>query len=141
MPTPGKANIVPGLRYKDAEKAIEFLCKAFGYKKHLVVPGENAGEVLHAQLVLGDGMIMLGSTRDDDYSDKLKQPGDVGGVTQAAYVVVDDIEAHYERARVAGAEIAKELEAQDYGGALYTAVDPEGHVWNFGSYDPWVERG
>ncbi|NNL70413.1 MAG: glyoxalase, partial [Acidimicrobiia bacterium] len=46
--------------------------------------------------------------------------------------------AHAERARAAGAEIVMELEAQDYGGSEYAALDPEGNVWSFGSYDPWA---
>jgi uncharacterized glyoxalase superfamily protein PhnB len=138
MRTSGKSNIIPGVRYRDAAAAIEFLCTAFGFEKRLVVPGDD-GFVPHAQLTLGDGMIMLGTARDDEYGALISQPADVGGTTAAAYIVVDDIEPHYERAKAAGAEILIELTAQDYGGSAYTARDPEGHVWNFGSYDPWAD--
>jgi uncharacterized glyoxalase superfamily protein PhnB len=58
------ANIIPAMLYRDAAAAIEWLCRAFGFEKHLVVPGD-AGTIAHAQLVLGNGMIMLGSARDD----------------------------------------------------------------------------
>ena len=85
-------------------------------------------------------MIMLGSFREEGEYDRLvKLPRDAGGSTQAAYVVVEDIEAHYQNAVERGARIVYELADQDYGGKLYSALDPEGHLWNFGSYDPWAE--
>jgi uncharacterized glyoxalase superfamily protein PhnB len=59
-------------------------------------------------------------------------------VTQGIYVVVDDDDAHYARAKDAGAEIVIDIKTQDYGGRDYTARDLEGHVWTFGTYDPWV---
>ena len=133
--------IIPGMRYRDAPAAIEWLCRAFGFSRHLVVPDENGG-IAHAQLTLGNGMIMLGSYRDDGEYDRLvRLPQDAGGSTQAAYIVVDDIEDHYRRAVDAGARVVYELGEQDYGGKLYGAIDPEGHLWNFGSYDPWAETG
>lgn len=131
------ANIIPTLRYHDAPAAIEWLCRAFGFEKHLVVPDETGG-IAHAQLVLGPGMIMLGSARDDDFGKLQKPPRDVGGVgTQSAYVVVADVDAHHARATAAGARVAHPLEDKDYGGRGYSCLDPEGHLWSFGSYDPW----
>ena len=133
--------IIPGMRYRDAPAAIEWLCRAFGFSRHLVVPDENGG-IAHAQLTLGNGMIMLGSYRDDGEYDRLvRLPQDAGGSTQAAYIVVDDIEDHYRRAVDAGARVVCDLAEQDYGGKLYSALDPEGRLWNFGSYDPWAETG
>jgi uncharacterized glyoxalase superfamily protein PhnB len=117
--------------------AIEWLCKAFGFEKHLVVPGEN-GTVAHAQLSFGNGMIMLGSARDDEFGRRVKPPRETGGIgTQSAYVIVEDADAHHARAKAAGAEIVMEVEDQDYGGRLYSCLDPEGHLWSFGTYDPW----
>ena len=134
-------NIIPGMRYRDAPAAIEWLCRAFGFSRHLVAPDGDGG-IAHAQLVLGNGMIMLGSYRDEGEYDRLvKLPEDAGGSTQAAYIVVEDIEDHYQRAVGAGARVVYELAEQDYGGKLYSALDPEGHLWNFGSYDPWAETG
>ena len=129
-------NIIPTMRYRDAAAAIEWLCKAFGFEKHLVVPGDG-DTIAHAQLTFGNGMIMLGSARDDELGDAVEVPAEVGVVTQSPYVVVSDIDAHYERAKAEGAEIVYELADQDHGGRLYSACDPEGHLWNFGSYDPW----
>ena len=103
-----------------------------------MVPGPG-DTIAHAQLVLGDGMIMLGSVADDDYGQMVKTPQEARGNTQSAYVVVDEIDAHYQRAMAAGAEIVMEIADQEYGGRLYSAKDPEGYLWNFGSYDPWAE--
>jgi uncharacterized glyoxalase superfamily protein PhnB len=133
--------IIPALRYRDAAKAIDWLCHAFGFEKHLVVPGEG-GSIAHAQLLYGHGMIMLGSSgrHGGGYDELVKSPAEVGGVcTQGPYVIVADADAHAARARAAGAEIVMDVRDQDYGGRGYTCRDPEGHVWSFGTYDPWTE--
>jgi uncharacterized glyoxalase superfamily protein PhnB len=132
--------MMPALRYRDAPAAIDWLCRALGFQRHLVVPGETKGTVAHAQLSLGHGMIMLGPDGDDsDYGRLIRRPDEVGGYnTQSIYVLVPGIDAHYARAVKEGAEILMDLKPQDYGGKLYTCRDPEGHVWNFGSYDPWA---
>ncbi len=133
MPT----TIIPTMRYRDANAAIDWLCRAFGFEKNLVVPDDQGG-VAHAQLVLGEGMIMLGSRRDDDFGKLQKTPAEVGGVgTQSAYVIVADVDKHHARAVAAGARVAHPLEDKDYGGRGYSCLDPEGHLWSFGSYDPW----
>ena len=131
------SNIIPSMRYHDAPAAIEWLCEAFGFERHLVVPGEG-GSIAHAQLTLGSGMIMLGSARDDDFGCLVKTAREVGANTQIAYIVVEGIDEHYQRAKAQGAEIVMEIADQDYGGRLYLARDPEGCLWNFGSYDPWA---
>ncbi len=131
------SNIIPTVRYHDAPAAIQWLCEAFGFERHLVVPGED-GAIAHAQLTLGSGMIMLGSARDDDFGGMVKTAREVGANTQSAYIVVEEIDEHYQRAKARGAEIVMEIADQDYGGRLYSARDPEGYLWNFGSYDPWA---
>ena len=70
----GKSNIIPSVRYRDAPAAIEWLCNVFGFRRRLVVPGEN-GAIAHAQLALGNGMIMLGSAVDDEYGQLVSPPG------------------------------------------------------------------
>ena len=131
------ATIIPSLRYRDAPAAIDWLCKAFGFERHLVVPGE-AGTIDHAQLVFGNGMIMLGSARDDDFG-QLRKPLDAldAPVSKSAYIIVSDVDAHHARAVAAGAQVVMAPEDQHYGGRLYSCRDPEGNLWNFGSYDPW----
>ena len=140
MPTKGKASIIPTMRFHDAPRAIEWLCDAFGFEKHLVVSGEDETTIAHAQLTLGDSMIMLGSHRDDEFGKhQVAMPARTAPTTQSAYVIVDDCDRHHARAVAAGAEVVMPPEDQDYGGRLYTCRDLEGHVWSFGTYDPWQE--
>jgi uncharacterized glyoxalase superfamily protein PhnB len=86
-------------------------------------------------------MIMLGSVRENEFGQLLKQPAEVGGETQCAYLIVADADAHYARAKAAGARIVIDIKDEDYGGRGYTCRDPEGHIWNFGTYDPWESNG
>ncbi len=131
------ASIIPAMRYRNAAKAIEWLCGAFGFEKHMVVPGEN-GTIAHAQLIFGNGMIMLGSMHDNDFGKVVQPPKSPEFInTQSAYVVVKEIDQHYKKAVAAGADIIIDIEDADYGGRGYTCRDPEGVVWSFGSYDPW----
>ena len=134
--------IIPALRYRDAVAAIDFLCKGFGFEKHAVHMGEG-NTVAHAQLSFGGAMIMLGSAGNHgDYDTWVQPPRSPGVVvTQGIYVVVDDCDAHCARAMAAGATILRTPEDEDYGGRGYTCRDPEGNVWSFGTYDPWVEVG
>ncbi len=132
--------VIPAHRYENAPAAIEWLCRVLGFEKHLIVPGEG-GRIDHAQLILGNGMIMLGSeSRDNEYGKLVTIPKRTGGKpTGSTYIVVKDIDAHYERTRREGAEIVLPIADQDYGGRLYSCRDPEGYIWDFGSYDPWAE--
>jgi uncharacterized glyoxalase superfamily protein PhnB len=130
--------IIPTMRYRDAFAAIDWLCRAFGFEKHAVRSDAN-GIVQHAQLTYRGGMIMLSSLVDSAYSKMIKQPFDIGGCeTQAPYLIVPDADAHYATAKAAGAEILIEIKTESYGGRGYTCRDPEGHIWSFGTYDPWV---
>ena len=123
MPT-----VFPSLRYRDAKRAIAFLQEAFGFEAKMVVDGEN-DTIVHAELTYGpDGMVMLGTDRDDRYGSHVGQGW--------MYVVVEDADAHYAQAKAAGAEIVHELEDQDYGSRDYSARDFEGNLWSFGTYRP-----
>lgn len=131
------ATIIPTLRYRDGKAAIDWLCKAFGFTAQAVYEGEN-GTIAHAQLTLGNGMVMLGSA-ETEYSNLVASPKPGAPVTQGIYVVVKGVDAHYANAKANGAEIVIGIKDEDYGGRDYTARDPEGHLWTFGSYDPWGE--
>jgi uncharacterized glyoxalase superfamily protein PhnB len=111
-----------------------WLGRAFGFEKTLEVPGPD-GTVMHAEMSLGPVVIMPGSASADR---GMKSPRDLGGVNQSVYIYVADPKSHYERAKAAGAEITREYEEKDYGGAGYSARDLEGHEWSFGSYRPSV---
>ena len=130
--------VIPTIHYQDAPRAIEWLCKAFGFEQHLVVPAED-GTITHAQLTLGNAMIMLGSQNHHQYGKLLRIPKELNNFnTQAPYIVVESIDEHYQRALAAGAEMVLDIKDEDYGGRGYTCRDPEGHLWNFGSYNPWA---
>jgi uncharacterized glyoxalase superfamily protein PhnB len=116
--------ITPYLLYEDVDAALSFLSKAFGFKEVLRYTGEE-GYVNHAEMSLGDGTIYLG-----DPGEQYRNPGKVGE-TVDIYVLVDDVDAHCERAKAAGAEINDEPTDQVYGDRRYSARDPEGHGWFF----------
>jgi uncharacterized glyoxalase superfamily protein PhnB len=125
------------MSYRDAPAAIEWLCNAFGFDKQAVYPAED-GTIMHAQLTFGNGMIMCGTKKDTAFGRHIKQPDEIGGCeTQCAYVVVTDADALYARAKTAGAEILIDIKTEDYGGRGFTCRDLEGHIWTFGTYDPW----
>jgi uncharacterized glyoxalase superfamily protein PhnB len=134
-----RATVIPGLRYRDARAAIEFLCNAFGFEKHLVVDGPN-NTIAHAQLTFGNGMIMLGShPHEGEYGEWVRPPEPPALInTQGVYVVVSDPDVHCERAKSAGAKIVMPLADKAHGGRDYTARDIEGNIWTFGNYDPWA---
>ena len=125
--------IFPLLRYNDARAAINWLCAIFGFVELFSVPASGP-IVRHAQLKLGTNIIMLGSTREAEAD--LQSPQTLGAATQALSVYVPELDAHYEQARSAGAEITSPLEATDFGARQYSVRDPEGHLWVFGTYLP-----
>ena len=137
IPKNTKATVIATMRYRNAAAAIEWLCLVFGFEKHLVVPGEGT-VIEHAQLSFGNGMIMLGSVKDDEYGRVLKQPDEIGGAeTQSPYLIVNDADVVYAKAKAAGAKIVMEIKDEDYGGRGFSCRDLEGHLWNVGTYDPW----
>jgi uncharacterized glyoxalase superfamily protein PhnB len=142
MRTPRQGStVIPTLSYRDAPAMIDWLVRAFGFGKQAVYMDGDV--VLHAQLTFGSGMVMLGSaSKDGDWGKLMAQPDEIGGrSTHGVCVVVDDADAHYARAKAAGATIEIDIADQHYGGRGYAARDPEGYVWWFGSYDPWSESG
>jgi uncharacterized glyoxalase superfamily protein PhnB len=117
--------ITPYLLYREVDAALDFLTKAFAFREVLRYTGE-AGYVNHAEMQIGEGKIYLGDPGDD-----YRNPADLGQWTVGIYVLVDDVDAHCERARAAGAEITEEPTDQEYGERRYTARDLEGHRWFF----------
>ncbi len=134
-PNPGKQTIYPALRYSDAKAAIEWLKTALGFEENVVYPNDD-GSIAHAQLALNGNLIMLGSSRADAYG---KSPREAGVVTGTIYVALSDasaIDALYERAKNAGADIISDVHDTDYGSHEFGIRDPEGHPWSFGTYAP-----
>ena len=131
------SSIIPGLVYNDAPAAIEWLCKAFGFKKHLVVL--DNGVVHHAELTLGKAMVMLGSVKNGNaYSKLVRSPKELEFQSQSPYLVVDDPDSIYASAKRNCAHMVIDISDKDHGGRDFTCADLEGHLWSFGSYDPWA---
>ena len=129
---------MPAVRYRDAPAAIDWLCTALGFRKHRIVADD--GQLLHAHLTLGNAMIAVLPIRDTELDRLMKQPDEVGGAeTQTCYLFVPDADEHYRAAKDAGAEILLDLDDDGHGGRGYVCRDLEGHIWNFGTYDPWGE--
>ncbi len=142
LPLDTTSTITPALRYRDANAAIAWLVRAFGFVEKAVYRDEG-GCVVHAQLTFGNGMVMLSEAsrgHDDEWARLIAQPEEIGGrETQCCCVAVADPDAHYANAVANGAKIIYAIADQDYGGRGYGCADPEGHIWWFGSYDPWAE--
>ena len=134
--------IIPTIRYKDCPAAIHWLKRAFSFEEHFIVLGEG-GAILHAQLTSGESMIMLGSAHDDDDFGRLHAvPSEVAGKNTASfYMVVEDADKHCATARGQGAVIISDVRDEEYGGRGYTCKDLEGHIWSFGTYNPWSTPG
>jgi uncharacterized glyoxalase superfamily protein PhnB len=129
---PGWPRISSAVWYQDPAKAIEWLCNAFGFEVRLKVEADD-GSIAHSELVFGEGVIMLGGKKQDHR----QSPRAIGGAnTQSMMVYVDDVEAHFKRAREAGAKILSEPATSDHGEEYwsdrgYEAEDLDGHHWWF----------
>jgi uncharacterized glyoxalase superfamily protein PhnB len=116
--------ITPYLLYEDCAGALDWLSKAFGFNERLRFT-DDEGNVTHAEMELGGGSVMMG-----DPGSRYRNPSQVG-VTVGIHVYVDDVDAHFERAKAADAAIDEEPTDQEYGDRRYSAKDPEGHQWYF----------
>lgn len=129
-------SIYPTVLYGDAKAAIRTLTEAFGFRQESLYEDED-GQVLHAELSYGNGMVMLGSRgREGVFAQAMAKAGPMG-----VYVVVDDPDAHHARAVEHGVEILMPLTDQPYGSRDYMARDGEGNVWSFGTYAPGAAPG
>jgi uncharacterized glyoxalase superfamily protein PhnB len=129
MPNPpdGYPRISPYLNYEDTEAMLPWLTLAFGMAERHRQTGPD-GKVSHAEMMLHEGVVMMGSPGGD-----FQNPKHLGQVTQSLYVYIDELDAHCAKARAAGAVIFEEPTDQPYGDRRYGARDPEGHHWYFAS--------
>jgi uncharacterized glyoxalase superfamily protein PhnB len=119
-------SIVPYLLYEDCDAALDFLHRMFGFEEKLRSLAPDGKTVWHAEMSLGDAVIFMGHP-GDEYKNPRK-----AGETAGFYVTLDDdVDAHYARAKAAGADITEEPTDQEYGDRRYSAKDPEGHPWYF----------
>lgn len=129
-------SIVPTLRYRDVAAAIDWLCNAFGFERQLVVDDADGG-VRYAELTFGTGMVMVGPVEGAGTDATDAPPAESGAETQVCYLFVADAAGHCARAKAAGAEIVLDIDDEESRGRGYSCRDPEGHVWTFGTYNPW----
>lgn len=128
-PIPEGPRITPYLLYEDVAAALEWLTRAFGFEEYGERFTTPEGKVTHAAMKLGDGVVMMGCP-----GPAYRNPKRLGQATQHLYVYVEDVDAHFERARAAGAGILQEPKDQFYGDRTYGASDPEGHSWYFSQH-------
>ncbi len=126
-----RSTVIPGLHYRNATEAIDWLCRVFGFHKHAIHAGPG-NTVMHAELTLGGGMLMLGSARENAAAG---QP-----ISHGISLVVTDADAVYARAVAASAGILQPVQDKPQGGRGFTCRDGEGHVWHVGTYDPWAQK-
>ncbi len=127
-PPDGMAQVIPYLYYEDAGPAVEFMEKAFGFKIESALRSPDDERVLHAQVRTGSGVIWVGPGMEPFGT---RGTTDADFVSTMIYVFVDDVKAHYERAKSAGAQIRAELHVHFGGNRQYTASDPGGQRWTF----------
>jgi uncharacterized glyoxalase superfamily protein PhnB len=114
----------PYLFYADGAAALAFLTSAFGFTERMRTDGPDGG-VGHAEVELGDSVVMLGCPPD------FKTPAQLGSITAGVYVHVDDVDAHHAHAKASGANVQDPPTDQPYGVRSYGVLDPEGHQWWF----------
>lgn len=141
MSAQNNSTAIPCVRYRDAHAAIEWLTRAFGFKKKAAYPGPD-NTIAHAEMTTGGGgMIMLGSIdNQSEYGKMIAHPDEIGmRETNGLYLIVPDADATYATAQAAGATMVLEISDKDYGGRGFTCRDLEGHLWSIGTYDPWEQ--
>ena len=127
----------PAVFYQNPSAALDWLEKAFGFKRSMVI-ADAQGNLAHAEMKFGDGLIMIGSEWADFTASALSTGGKN---TQTVHVHLrEDVDAHCARARAAGAVIVREPQDEFYGDRVYMAKDPEGHVWSFAMNLRYVSR-
>jgi PhnB protein len=122
---PTRTQIIPYIFYRDVGAALDWLVRAFGFTETMRVGTPRGG--FHGEMEFDGQVVMMGQGSADL---RMISALDANGATQGVFIYLDGVDAHYERARAAGAEIEKPPEDLPYGRS-YTARDPEGHPWFF----------
>ena len=123
--------ITPHLFYDDVAAAIDWLVEAFGFTVRLRMTDKD-GAIVHGDLEMAESLVMVGLASEGAGRESPQSLG--GKVSQRLYVFVDDVDAHYMRARDAGAKVMSEPKEQFYGDRVYEAEDLEGHRWKFAQH-------
>ena len=121
----------PYFVYQDAEAAIEWLTKAFGFEKTQAYPGPDR-KIMHAEMRFGGSVVMLGPATDE----QRKQKPWSNPAGRGIYIYVDDLDEHFKRAKAGGAKVVFEPEDTGWGGKRFRVLDLDGYEWSFGTYKP-----
>ena len=121
----------PYFSYRDANAALEWLESAFGFERVVAYPDEN-GSIVHAEMRFDGGALMMGTGEPPQVLD----PGAVSPNGHGVYVRVEDVDAHHERAKAAGARVVYPPQDTEFGTRRYRVLDLEGYEWSFGTYRP-----
>jgi uncharacterized glyoxalase superfamily protein PhnB len=122
--------VTPSLTVKDGAKAIEFYTKAFGAQERMRIPGPD-GRLMHAELQVGDSIVMLGEEMPEM---GCKEPASVGAVSSSLYLYVPDVDAAFNRAVQAGAKALMPPADMFWGDRFGTVEDPSGHRWGLATH-------
>ena len=125
------AELIPQISVRDVDAYIAFLTRAFGFEVTEYWRDPNDPNHVNVEVALDGATVGIGRASRDR-----KEPQDSAAPHIGLYVIVDDVDAHCERARAAGATISYEIADQPWGHRMYGAVDPEGHEWGFASVLP-----
>jgi PhnB protein len=126
----GYRSVTPYLYIRGAANAIDYYKNVFGAKEHVRMPGPN-GRIMHAELQIGDSMIMLA---DENLQIDAKSPATLGGVASSLLLYVENVDAVTQRAVTAGAELVRPVQDQFYGDRSGTINDPFGHTWSIATH-------
>jgi PhnB protein len=126
----GYHSVTPFLAVDDASAAIEFYTRAFGAKERMRMPGPD-GMIAHAELEIGDSLIMLS---DPFPHSQTKPPKELGGTTGGVFLYVEDVDAAFQQATEAGATVTMPLEDMFWGDRFGTVTDPFGHNWSLATH-------
>ena len=133
----GYPQVTPYLHVDGADAAIEFYSKVLGAKERMRLPGPD-GKIGHAELQLGDSIIMLA---DENPDIGVLGPKTIGGTPVTISVYVEDVDAAFEAAAAEGATVLRQVEDQFYGDRTGQFEDPFGHHWSVATHVEDVPPG
>ena len=129
-PPEGMPRCTPYLYYNDVSAALDWLSGTFGLSQRFSLPAKD-GSIMHAEMGLEDAVIMIGTASAER---QVQSPQNLGGVNQALFIYVDDVDAHYQHTKASGATILMEPDEMFWGDRIYAVADLEGHQWTFAQH-------
>jgi uncharacterized glyoxalase superfamily protein PhnB len=123
--------IFPNLRVTDPKSEIDWLVRILGFEAHFI--GDYGGQILHAELRMGDQLLFLQPDKPDD-AYGMHSPQKLNGTNQCVCIAVEDVEAVAARVRAAEGEMITPPHDTPYGAREFSCRSPDGHVWSIGNY-------